>query len=65
MKPKVVLLLVLLVFAFTPLITALTTTFIRPTINVIGLAKATADNVFFGIQPMGDPVDDPIGPGAW
>lgn len=63
MKTKVVLLLILLVFAFTPIITALATTFIIPTINVISLAKATAYNVIFGIRPLGDPILDPVGPG--
>lgn len=63
LKAKVVLLLILLVFAFTPIVTALATTFIVPTINVIRLAKATAYNVIFEIQPMGDPILDPIGPG--
>jgi len=63
LKTKVVLLLILLVFAFTPIITALATTFIVPTINVISLVKATAYNVIFGIQPLGDPILDPVGPG--
>ena len=63
LKTKVVLLLILLVFAFTPIITALATTFIIPTINVISLAKATAYNVIFGIRPLGDPILDPVGPG--
>ena len=62
MKTKVALLLILLVFAFTPIITALTTTFVIPTINVISLAKATAYNVIFGISPMGDPIDGPCFP---
>jgi len=63
LKTKGVLLLILLVFAFTPIVTALATTFIIPTINVISLAKATAYNVIFEIQPLGDPILDPIGPG--
>ena len=62
MKAKFVLLLILLVFAFTPIVTALATTFIIPTINVISLAKATAYNVIFEIQPLGDPILDPVGP---
>ena len=63
LKTKGVLLLLLLVFAFTPMITALATTFIIPTINVISLVKATAYNVIFGIQPLGDPIFDPFPPG--
>lgn len=63
MKTKVVLLLTLLVFAFTPIITALATTFIIPTINVISVAKAKASNVILEIQPLGDPILDPVGPG--
>jgi len=63
LKTKGVLLLILLVFTFTPIITALATTFIIPTINVISLVKATAYNVIFEIRPMGDPVLTPVGPG--
>ena len=63
MKTKVALLLILLVFAFTPIITALATTFITPTINIVNLAKATAYNVIFEIPLMPDPIDNPCGPG--
>ncbi|MFB0567181.1 MAG: hypothetical protein ACETVM_01155 [Candidatus Bathyarchaeia archaeon] len=63
MKTKVALLLILLVFAFTPIITTLATTLITPTINLISLAKATACNVIFEIQRMPDPIDNPVGPG--
>ena len=59
MKTKVALLLILLVFAFTPIITALTTTLITPTLNAVSLAKATVYDVIFEILPMGDPVDGP------
>lgn len=60
MNMKIALLLILLVFAFTPIITTLTTAFIIPTINVVSLAKTTVYNVIFGISPMGDPVDGPF-----
>jgi len=63
LKTKAALLLILLVFAFTPIITALATTFIVPTINVISSAKATVCKFIFGIRPLGDPVLDPVGPG--
>jgi hypothetical protein len=60
---KAALLLILLFFAFTPIITALTTTFILPTLNAISLAKTTARDFILEIRPMGDPINDPVGPG--
>ncbi|MFB0567074.1 MAG: hypothetical protein ACETVM_00610 [Candidatus Bathyarchaeia archaeon] len=63
MKTKVALLLILMVFAFTPIITTLATTFITPTINIANLAKGTAFDVISEIQFMPDPVDSPIPPG--
>jgi len=63
LKKEAVLLLMLLVFAFTPIITALATAFVVPAINVTSLAKATVYKVVFGIRPLGDPVYDPTPPG--
>lgn len=60
---KFALLLILLAFAFTPIITTVAITSITPTINIVNLAKATAYNVIFEIQRMPDPIDDPVGPG--
>lgn len=66
LQAKVALLLVLLVFAFAPVVTALTTAFITLTHSTISQAKTTSCNIFFDAQPMGDPVDDPFPPGiAW
>lgn len=66
LQAKVALLLVLLVFALAPVVTALTTAFIAPTYSSINYTKPTSCNIFFGVQPMGDPVDDPFPPGiAW
>jgi len=63
LKKEAVLLLMLLVFAFTPIIIALATAFAVPAISVISLVKATVYKVVFGIRPLGDPVLDPVGPG--
>jgi len=63
LQAKAALLLVLLVFATAPIVTTLATTFIIPAINLASLSKTTTHNIVFGIQPMGDPVDNPVGPG--
>jgi hypothetical protein len=66
LQAKVALLLVLLVFAFAPVVTALATTFIVPSHSTVNLTKTTGCNIFFEVQPMGDPIDDPTPPGiAW